>query len=621
MPLPKLSVSKLAGLLPIHADTVWWRTRFARSALLYLLVLLWCAGAATLPSRNLSGFAKLERFAFDWQMNVLRNYYPRPVDVEPVLIGIDESTMSAFSDAPLSLWHRHLAQTLEALTHAKPAAVGMDIVLPENSYEKLMPGAQLELIRSLVRLKQHTMVSFGRTVTNKKVAPVHPTYLRMLGDESFSFDQALQDPDLVARRFNEKEVIDDPSIRSFAGHIANGLNRKVENGYIDYSRGASVTHIPMQQVTAWLANGDDAELRRHFDGKVVLIGSLLNDLDKWKLPVALRATGEDRQKSDADLEQPGVLVHLQTLRSLLGAGLIKPLPDWAAWLFVLLIATVVWVASSMRMVLVTGVLGPLGLLGLSLLALTANLLLPIALWIGTLIIALLVRAIADGLATAVEKKRLKQAFSGSVSPDVYEEIMRGALTPDASGKAVSVCVLFSDIRGFTALSEKLPPEMVTVVLARYFDRMVAVVLKYHGTLDKFIGDGMMVFFGAPRQLARPCENALLCARDMALVLQELNGEFAREQLPTLAIGIGLNYGNAVVGFIGSTKRHNYSAIGDVVNVASRVEGLTKKLGDQVLLTESVMQQLGNLSDELELVPRGDQEIQGHSAVKVWSLQT
>lgn len=585
--------------------------------MLYLIVVLLCVLASTVPSRDIAPFAKLQRFAFDYQMKLLREFYPRPAAVEPVLIGVDESTVAAFAE-PHALWHFHLAQTLEALAHARPAAVGMDIVLPERSYENLLPGGQIALIRSLVLLKQHTNVSFVRTMVGGKLAPVHPSYSRMLSEEDFGSDQAIHDPDLVARRFNELELDKNNAVRPMAGRIASGLGKPVGEGYIDYSRGDRVGYIPMQQVIGWLQDKNDSELKRRFDGKVVLIGFLLNDLDKWKLPVWL--ANWDHPKGDVELEQPGVLVHLQTLRSLLGAGLITPLPRWLAWLLVLPLAAIVWMESSPRLFVFGGVLAPIGLIGLSLLTLQVNFLLPVALWIGTLLVALVVRAIADGLDTAVEKKRLKQSFSGSVSPAVLREIMAGNLASGASGHSMNVCVLFSDIRGFTTLSEMLPAEMVTNVLTRYFDKMVAAVHRHNGTLDKFIGDGMMVFFGAPQPLANPCGNAVSCAQDMVVALQELNAEFENEQLPTIRIGIGINYGSAVVGNIGSSERHNYSAIGDVVNVASRVEGLTKRIGCQVLITEPVKLQLGKLDENFELLAHGEQAVQGHSPVQVWSLE-
>lgn len=178
--------------------------------------------------------------------------------------------------------------------------------------------------------------------------------------------------------------------------------------------------------------------------------------------------------------------------------------------------------------------------------------------------------------------------------------------------------MFSDIRGFTGLSESLSPEEVTSLLTRYFDRMVGSVHRFNGTMDKFMGDGMMVLFGAPRGLANPCESAVRCGFDMVEQLRKLNEEFATEGLPPVAIGIGINYGKVVVGNIGSTERHNYSAIGDAVNVASRIEGLTKRLGTPIVMTDQVKTQL---SGEFEMIDFGEQALRGHSAMQLWGVKT
>jgi len=165
-----------------------------------------------------------------------------------------------------------------------------------------------------------------------------------------------------------------------------------------------------------------------------------------------------------------------------------------------------------------------------------------------------------------------------------KEMLGGWLRPGVSGQPADVCVLFSDVRDFTTLSENMPAEVVITVLQRYFDRMVRPVHRFNGTVDKFIGDGMMVLFGAPRKSDDPCGEAVQCALAMMAELDQLNAEFVREGLPTLVIGIGINYGSATVGNIGSSERHNYSAIGDAVNVAARVEGLTKELGRKIIIT-------------------------------------
>jgi adenylate cyclase len=187
-----------------------------------------------------------------------------------------------------------------------------------------------------------------------------------------------------------------------------------------------------------------------------------------------------------------------------------------------------------------------------------------------------------------------------------------------SGQLAEVCVLFSDVRDFTTLSEKMPPEVVTTVLQRYFDRMVHAVHKFDGTVDKFIGDGMMVLFGAPRKSADPCGDAVECALAMMSELDALNAEFGREGLPQLVIGIGVNYGTVTVGNIGSSERHNYSAIGDAVNVAARVEGLTKDLGRKIIITEAVV---SRIEGRFNFDPLGAHNVKGHSPVKVWGIRT
>ncbi len=198
------------------------------------------------------------------------------------------------------------------------------------------------------------------------------------------------------------------------------------------------------------------------------------------------------------------------------------------------------------------------------------------------------------------------------------EMLAGSLTPGVSGQLADVCILFSDIRDFTTLSERMPPVVVTTVLQRYFDRMVRAVHRYEGTVDKFIGDGMMILFGAPRPSADPCGDAVKCALAMMSELDDLNAEFEAEGLPTLTNGIGINFGSVTVGNIGSSERHNYSAIGDAVNVAARMEGLTKELGRKILITEAVVTRMG---EGFHFDPLGSHEVKGHSPVNIWGIRT
>jgi class 3 adenylate cyclase len=195
-----------------------------------------------------------------------------------------------------------------------------------------------------------------------------------------------------------------------------------------------------------------------------------------------------------------------------------------------------------------------------------------------------------------------------------KDILAGDLDAGSKGRKLEVCVLFSDIRSFTTLSEKLDSEVVVDLLNRYFARMTEVVHRHGGTVDKFIGDGMMAFFGAPNVLVCPEKNALEAAIEMLIQLGELNQELIAEGREPIAIGVGIHSGEATIGYIGSPDRHEYTAIGDTVNTAARLEGLCKDVGHSIVCSESVVKALGNPSI---LVNLGVKPLKGRASVLVY----
>jgi adenylate cyclase len=194
------------------------------------------------------------------------------------------------------------------------------------------------------------------------------------------------------------------------------------------------------------------------------------------------------------------------------------------------------------------------------------------------------KAVNKMAAELSERERVKAAFARYVSQQVVDSILDSDAGVKLSGDRRRISVLFCDIRGFTTISENLPPEKVVQLLNEYFECMVEVVFRNKGTLDKFIGDGMMVIFGAPEDDPYQEEHALKAAIEMQAELQKLADKWRPEGL-NLRIGIGINSGPAIVGNIGSSRRMEYTAIGDTVNLASRLESATKELGVGILLSE------------------------------------
>ncbi len=190
----------------------------------------------------------------------------------------------------------------------------------------------------------------------------------------------------------------------------------------------------------------------------------------------------------------------------------------------------------------------------------------------------------DMVAGLRERDAIRQTFSRYVSPQVAAKILEDPSRSQVAAELKNLSVLFSDVRGFTTLSETMPPEDVLRLLNDYFSRMIEVLFEFEGTLDKFIGDGLMAVFGAPFSRDDDPERAVRCAVKMQQQAAVLRATVLAAGGPELRVGIGINTGAAVVGNVGSSQRQEYTSIGDSVNLASRIQ--SRASGGQVLISES-----------------------------------
>jgi adenylate cyclase len=187
-----------------------------------------------------------------------------------------------------------------------------------------------------------------------------------------------------------------------------------------------------------------------------------------------------------------------------------------------------------------------------------------------------------------EKHLLRDTISRYVSPEMCAEILKNPGLLQLGGQRRYLTVLFADIRGFTSLSERLPPEEVVEVLNGFFTEMVDLVFEHQGTLDKFLGDALMVEFGVPVEVPQAAVRAVECALAMQRRLQEMR---AHDLTPIQGLRIGINTGEAIVGNIGSDKRMDFTVIGDVVNVSARLQALAKEMEADILISEATFQEV------------------------------
>jgi len=558
---------------------------------------------------HISPFASfVENKFLDQQFRFLSTKFPKILDEDVVIVGIDEQTFKTYRE-PLALWHPYLGNFFEAMSIAQPSVVGLDLVLPDRSYDFLVEGHDKKLLAGLLKLKSVAPVILGQTIDEKgKIRSLFAPLISLMGKDALGLVLVNLDPDGTIRRFHSSAQFGNNNLSTLAPLMAEKMGLDVNDGFINYSYGEPFDYIPLQQVNTWLNDNDTLLLQNVFGNKPVIVGSALPLTDRHlsPVPIANWETGNNKV--------PGVLIHAQILRSLIANDVLQKTGVLIIYLL-LAISTLFFLVGHIPKIGLSlfGVFLFL-LIPVSTLLLWHSLILPVVTAILVALLALISRMGLEGVFTFIEKQHLKSSFGRYVSPNVLDEILVGNISPEMVGQRKRVCVLFSDIRSFTTRSETEPPEAIISLLNKYFNEMAAVIHSHGGTVDKFIGDGMMVFFGAPNHQDNPAQQAFDAAQKMLQRLDNLNLKLKEEGIEEIKIGIGIHLGEAVVGHVGSDTRHEYTVIGDTVNLAARLEGRTKELGYPIVCSASVAKVLDSSA---KLISLGETPIKGRAAAEVF----
>jgi adenylate cyclase len=478
-------------------------------------------------------------------------------------------------------------QSDAAFAHAiatSSVPIYLPIVIPDDGAGSLL--SELPTVMGIQRTNQANLSAKLPIIAPKALPPE----LWRTGHINFTADA-----DQIGRRASIYKTYAGWRIPSMASRVSNDLGTKppAQSDIILNWYAAPFQNIPYH--TLYLQSLS-AESVPHFDlkNKIVLIGSTAPGLVDFR-PTTLSTN------------TPGQEILATSLANLLHTDWLNQIHvTWSALLTILLITLS---AIGSKQGLHPLLLGFSGIIASLLVIIIAYLLLnqnmqwqPFsALAIGW--IAQLSYATESFIHEKKKRQHTVNMFNRFLDPHVVQELTKQTVIKDAEiGQNQEITVLFSDIRGFTSLSESQSPEKIVGLLNQYFNKQVEVIFEHQGTLDKFIGDAIMAFWGAPIVHQNHAAQAVAAALSMSDQLTE----FQKTLDHPFEIGIGIHTGNAVVGFIGSNRRLDYTAIGDAVNVASRIEGQTKGVA-QILVSETTRLACG---DAFEFIDHGEFLVKG-----------
>jgi len=582
-------------------------------------------------------FQRINFLVFDWQSTVLAK--EMIVDDDIIVVAIDDYSLTNMSNiAGKWPWPRTVhGQILTSLNGLSPAVTAFDILFAEKDIYR--PDADMyfnEVLAEsphvyLATLEQNISQGGGVLVSQlpKKLALIQTNKANSTAKASFVLPMAINqniwqlgsinftaNTDGVGRYYDVYRNIDGWHMPSLPSKIINALGLPLADSQhilLQWRGNNLAPYKTLSYADVYMAAiNNNQEFLQQFTNKIVLIGVTASGLF-------------DARSTPFNPNLPGVYILATAIDNLKNQGYITPVIDMAAQLLVILgiilfSACFNYIKNYAKQVLISLLL--LMLSSLSLIFLSNTLLQQQQiLFVGEILVFMLVSFVSFSFVYGYEEYRHRQEalamFSRFLDPSVVYKLLKDdALSPEQLNRKATLTVLFSDIRGFTHIAEKRDAQTLVNLLNDYFNQQVNIIFTHKGTLDKFIGDCIMAFWGAPEVSTNHATKAIHAALAMEKQLTEFKKKLP-VNLQHFDVGIGIHTGECIVGMIGAKRRLDYTVIGDAVNLASRIEGLTKH-STRILISEQTKLLA---EDDFNFIYQGEHKVKGREAlVKLYQPQ-
>jgi len=520
-------------------------------------------------------------------------YYPSNTLSDIIIIEIDDESIYKLGQWPLS--RDHYATVIDNIN--KSRVIGIDILfdIPREGDDEFANSLKKNNVVLAIEYRDFYFKN-GELYSDNLLKPNEN--LGILGDDyEAGFINLYTDDDKVTRSITpiissieEYEPFSAIIVREFTG-IAPELetNRMLINYY---SEPGGFEYVSFYDAY------NNSENLPDFEGKIVLIGYTASGVDDtFMVPIS-------------DNAMAGVEIHANLVQSILLKDFINYQDDITTLGIIFLFAILTGLLIYRFKIIIATIIISLVFLAyflLSLLLIFDNFGIIMNILFPLFSVSLVYISLVAIYYRTEEKTRkwITSVFGKYVSPVVIDTLIKNPNMINLGGEKRNITIFFSDIRGFTSISERIEPEELVHLLNEYLTEMTSIIIKDQGLVDKYMGDAIMAFWGAPLDLPEHAKIACSSSIEMVEKLNELKKKWIEEGIPSFDIGIGLNSGNAIVGNMGSTTRFDYTAMGDNVNLASRMEGLNKLYGTNIIITEKTYK-----------IVKNDFEIRKLDAVKV-----